>query len=91
METLGISLSRIRILRVDYAAEVKCEEVKEAPEAGVKVFEVDKARMTSEESRKCKSILDEMMKYPLAKSFTQCFERVPRANTFVRASRRGDP
>ena len=25
METLGISLSRIRILRVDYAAEVKCE------------------------------------------------------------------
>lgn len=84
-------VARAVINRNGSAAEVKCEEVKEAPEAGVKVFEVDKARMTSEESRKCKSILDEMMKYPLAKSFTQCFERVPRANTFVRALRRDDP
>ena len=32
METLGVSLSRIRILRVDYADEVKCVEEEMAKE-----------------------------------------------------------
>lgn len=71
------------------AAEVRCEAVAEPAdpadpaEEGVKVFEVEKTRLSNEETRKCKLVLDELVKWSVAKALSPYFDRVPRANTFV--------
>ena len=56
----------------------------------MKVFEVEKTRLSGEETRKCKLVLDELAKWSVAKALNAYFERVPRANTFVGPRRGAD-
>ena len=83
-------VARAVLARGGSAAEVRCDAVEEPAEEGVKVFEVEKTRLSGEETRKCKLVLDELAKWSVAKALNAYFERVPRANTFVGPRRGAD-